>query len=241
MRLCPVCAVEFTPLLLSNQTVIDYCKSCKGVWFDGKELEGVQQQEHVLQVILQNTILHPAPFRCKNCGALNPRIAKQCAACGDSLILRCPNCAKQLDEVRIGSLIADRCQKCRGVWLDGGELSGLFEEFQKVKLLQRSDRPKITTGDAAGVIGDITLNTLIWAPDLVFYSAAAIGELATKLPGVAIEVASHMPELAGKAVEVSGDLISGAIDLAGHAPEAAAGLADLFSSFLEALLGLFSD
>ncbi len=241
MRLCPVCTVEFTPLLLSNQTVIDYCKSCKGVWFDGKELEGVDRQEQVLQTILANTVLHPTPFRCKNCGSLNPRAAKKCGACSDSLSLQCPNCAKKLDEIQIGGLTADRCRKCRGVWLDGGELGGLFAEFQKVKSLQKTDRSKITTGDAAGVIGDITLNTLIWAPDLVFYSATAIGELATKLPGAAIEVAAHMPELAGKAVEVSGDLISGAIELAGHAPEAAAGLADLFSSFLEAIVGLFSD
>jgi len=241
MRLCPVCTVEFTQLLLSNQTVIDYCKSCKGVWFDGKELEGVHRQEKVLKTILETTVLHPSPFRCKHCGALNPRVAKMCTVCNRALILHCPNCAQGLEEIQVGTLIADRCQNCKGVWLDGGELGGLFAEFQKVKSLQKTDRSKITVGDAAGTIGDVTLTTLIWAPELVFYSAAAIGDLATKLPGAAIEVATHMPELAGKAVEVSGDLISGAIDLAGHAPEAAAGIADLVSSFLEAILGLFSD
>ncbi len=241
MRLCPVCTVEFTPLLLSNETIIDYCKSCKGVWFDGKELEGVRREEQVLQTILANTVLHPAPFRCKNCSSLNPRMTKTCAACGKELKLDCPNCARNLDEVQIGTLVVDRCRKCKGVWLDGGELTALFVEFQKVRALQKTDRPKIAIGDAAGTIGDITLTTLIWAPDLVFYSAAAIGEIASKLPGAAIEIASNMPELAGKAVEVSGNLISGAIDLAGHAPEAAAGLADLFSSFLEAILGLFND
>ena len=88
-------------------------------------------------------------------------------------------------------------------------------------------------------VGDVTLNTLIWAPELAYYSAAALGELATKLPGAALEVASQMPEIAGKVAEASGELITGAIDLAGRVPEAAGGVAELLSSFLEALLVLF--
>jgi Zn-finger nucleic acid-binding protein len=239
MKQCPVCAIPFTPLLLGNETEVDYCKNCKGLWFDGKEIERVHREDKVLHAVLNTTTVHPSPFRCVKCGNLNPRKAKACSVCQSELRLVCPKCAQLLNAVSIGKLQVDRCGSCRGIWLDGGELTELFREFQKVKALQKQEPSAISSGDALATAGDLTLHTLIWAPDLVFYSAAALGEIASKLPGAALDIASNMPEIAAKVAEGSGQLITGAIDLASHVPEAAGGIAELLSSFLEALLGLF--
>lgn len=230
--------IVFTPLLLANETEIDYCRSCKGVWFDGKELERVHSEERILHAILDTTTLHPSPLRCKKCGSLNPRSAATCSICRNELRLFCPRCNQALKEIFVGKLQADRCEKCRGVWLDGGELDELFAEFQKVTALQKGDAAA-TKGETMQALGEVTLNTLIWAPELVYYSAAVFGQVASKLPGAALEVASNMPEIAGKVAEASGEVITGAIDLAARVPEAAGSIAELLSSFLEALLGLF--
>ncbi|HEY4491650.1 MAG TPA: zf-TFIIB domain-containing protein [Acidobacteriota bacterium] len=136
MKRCPVCLVTFTPLLPANETEIDYCKSCKSVWFDGKELERVHREEKILHAILDTTTLHPSPFRCKNCGTLNRRSAATCSTCRNELQLHCPRCDQALKGVLVGRLQADRCEQCRGVWLDGGELGELFQEFQKVKMME---------------------------------------------------------------------------------------------------------
>jgi Zn-finger nucleic acid-binding protein len=232
--------------LLSNDTEIDFCKSCKGLWFDDKELEGIRPQDTTLQAILKTTIVPLSPLECKSCGFIQRRTTKKCTACRNPLLLPCPGCGKNLQETQVGTLYADRCTSCRGVWLDGGELELLFSEFQKIRALQDSRKPSRVwnaRGPLDGV-GDLTLHSLIWAPDLLFHAAAATAEIAKNLPNLAegaLDAAGSIPAVAGKAVEVSGELISGAIDLTGKVPEAAAGLGDLLASFLELILGLFSD
>jgi ferredoxin len=42
--------------------------------------------------------------------------------------LRCPKCARKLDETRYNNVRIDRCIGCGGVWLDPGELETLAPE-----------------------------------------------------------------------------------------------------------------
>ena len=47
-------------------------------------------------------------------------------------ILVCPNCEEGMREVRRNDVLIDVCPKCRGVWLDRGELEKLLETARAV-------------------------------------------------------------------------------------------------------------
>lgn len=116
--ICPVCksamiAVEF------NQIELDYCTSCKGVWFDNVELELLFQKlnlEH--ENILLSQVL--------KLGEIRTRHKKR----------RCPICRKNMKLINLGDsseIIIDVCSRGDGLWFDGGELNLLLKE-QSVKL-----------------------------------------------------------------------------------------------------------
>jgi Zn-finger nucleic acid-binding protein len=107
---CPSCRQ-----LLATQTVagieLDACGACGGYWFDeGEVLRLVARLKSAPEVpeLDLKTLLRkpePAPFgNARTC----PRCAAPMAAfnyCYDS------------------NVILDRCERCRGVWMDGGELN----------------------------------------------------------------------------------------------------------------------
>jgi len=47
-------------------------------------------------------------------------------------ILMCPNCSEGMQEVRRNEVQIDVCPKCRGVWLDRGELEKLLHSAREV-------------------------------------------------------------------------------------------------------------
>jgi uncharacterized protein len=48
-------------------------------------------------------------------------------------ILMCPNCNEGMQEVRRNEVQIDVCPKCRGVWLDRGELEKLLHSAREVE------------------------------------------------------------------------------------------------------------
>jgi len=48
-------------------------------------------------------------------------------------ILMCPNCNEGMQEVRRNEVQIDVCPKCRGVWLDRGELEKLLHSARAVE------------------------------------------------------------------------------------------------------------
>jgi hypothetical protein len=42
-RLCPVDGIEMDKAFIRNVVLVDRCPACKGVWFDGDELEIVER------------------------------------------------------------------------------------------------------------------------------------------------------------------------------------------------------
>lgn len=251
MKSCPVCKVSLTALLLEGGVEVDVCPACSGLWFDHAEVEKVHHGDAALNASITLHHANPAPLLCRQCGSFNPRRNKKCTLCGAEVALRCIHCDLLLEEVTVGSLTIDRCNKCRGVWLDGGELSSLFKEFQQLRAMQ-NDQKKLPAGlsrqDALETAGDLTLTTLIWAPELFVYGGLAVAEAAKHLPGLigrgmegAVDLAGQAPEIAGKAVELSSGAISGAIDLAGEVPEAASAVFEIIASFIASILEALSD
>ena len=48
-------------------------------------------------------------------------------------LLMCPNCNEGMQEVRRNEVQIDVCPKCRGVWLDRGELEKLLHSAREVE------------------------------------------------------------------------------------------------------------
>ena len=41
--------------------------------------------------------------------------------------MKCPKCGSDLDEINYQGVMIDRCNECKGIWLDSGELELLTE------------------------------------------------------------------------------------------------------------------
>lgn len=103
---CPKCNAGLTPTNIRG-TEVDKCSTCHGVWFDESELE----------LILQ---LAPSDLRPIKGGSTSDEVNRQKATC--------PRDRAALVRLRTplnSQIVLDSCPKCRGIWLDGGELDKL--------------------------------------------------------------------------------------------------------------------
>ena len=55
-------------------------------------------------------------------------------------LLMCPNCSEGMQEVRRNEVQIDVCPKCRGVWLDRGELEKLLHSARAVEAEYERER-----------------------------------------------------------------------------------------------------
>ena len=101
--ICPVCRIELIGVERSR-VELDYCISCRGLWFDRGELD--------LLAELTGADLRPLSDDAR------PEQATR---------RHCPRCRKNLQEVAIGSIRIDRCPRGEGLWLDRGELGSLID------------------------------------------------------------------------------------------------------------------
>jgi uncharacterized protein len=109
--LCPVCRKPMVIVEFQN-TELDTCLGCRGLWFDAQELgqlfelAGVPERYRDLESQVDR-LPHVGPRR------------------------RCPRCRCRLEPVRAPSarddLILDECPRGDGLWFDQGELESLFE------------------------------------------------------------------------------------------------------------------
>jgi Zn-finger nucleic acid-binding protein len=59
-------------------------------------------------------------------------------------LLMCPNCSEGMQEVRRNEVQIDVCPKCRGVWLDRGELEKLLHSARAVEAEYERERESWT-------------------------------------------------------------------------------------------------
>ncbi|MGH6900529.1 MAG: zf-TFIIB domain-containing protein [Geminicoccaceae bacterium] len=59
-------------------------------------------------------------------------------------LLMCPNCNEGMQEVRRNEVQIDVCPKCRGVWLDRGELEKLLHSARAVEADYERERESST-------------------------------------------------------------------------------------------------
>ena len=48
-------------------------------------------------------------------------------------LLQCPRCKIKMEKLKKGSVIIDVCTKCRGMWLDKGEIEKLVKIAQELR------------------------------------------------------------------------------------------------------------
>jgi hypothetical protein len=127
-----------------------------------------------------------------------------------------------MERRRHGQLVLDLCRRCEGVWFDHAELTQLWQ----LSVLSAAERAKEPgrVSRAAAVGGDVLLETLFWAPDLVVYGASA----ATHAAGAAAQSVGSLVS-SGAAAEAA----TSAADVVGHAAEG------VFSLIADIIGGLF--
>jgi Zn-finger nucleic acid-binding protein len=91
---------------------IDECSSCQGIWFDADELRRVKDaSDRDLRWMDFELWKHPDRFRV------------------NTIPVKCPSCTTALVAIDYDAtgVEVDFCSKCRGVWLDAGELERIID------------------------------------------------------------------------------------------------------------------
>jgi len=101
---CPRCWVEMKEReedIFGPNIVIDTCPKCNGIWLDNGELKKMIKDKEV-----------------------SDYLTKKIGTKSHSPLI-CPRCRNIMDIEKAEDVEVDVCLKCRGVWLDAGELEGL--------------------------------------------------------------------------------------------------------------------
>jgi Zn-finger nucleic acid-binding protein len=124
--ICPVC--KYDMIVVEYQNIeLDYCNSCKGVWFDSGELE---------LLLKSYSLEEPKTFLD---GILNSH-----EAVSSEKKRNCPVCGHKMQKTAIGGqpeILIDMCRDKHGLWFDGGEVA------QLIRRLAGEQPPKHDSGE----------------------------------------------------------------------------------------------
>ena len=112
--ICPVCKDAMIVVEYHN-IELDYCNSCKGVWFDTGELELLLESHGIEET---KTFLD---------GILNSQ-----EAVSSEKQRNCPICGRKMKKTAIGGqteILIDICHDEHGLWFDGGEVTQLLRHL----------------------------------------------------------------------------------------------------------------
>jgi uncharacterized protein len=122
-RLCPECDLELVTTVVAT-IELDSCQQCSGIWFDYNELKTVSETDsrHLPEMDNLLSVAERTVERRKR---------------------KCPCCKTLMSLKQRGDVELDNCQRCAGIWLDGGELTLVLEAYQK-------ERERLKRGEEAG-------------------------------------------------------------------------------------------
>ena len=105
---CPVCDID-TIVVERENVEIDYCISCRGLWFDAGEIELLSEK---LACDIDLSGLGAAPATVSE----RPR--------------KCPRCETKMNKVELQGgrrVLVDWCPGNHGLWFDPGEVGSLLK------------------------------------------------------------------------------------------------------------------
>jgi len=112
--ICPVC--KYPMIVVEYHNIeLDYCNSCKGVWFDSGELE----------LLLKSQGLEESK-------AFFDGIINSQEAASSEKKRKCPICGRKMKKTAIGGqpeILIDVCRDNHGLWFDGGEVAQLISRL----------------------------------------------------------------------------------------------------------------
>jgi Zn-finger nucleic acid-binding protein len=123
--ICPVCKNDMIVVEYHN-IELDYCNSCKGVWFDYEELE---------LLLKSYGLAEPKAFFD---GILNSQ-----EAVSSEKKRNCPICGHKMKKTAIGGqpeILIDVCRDKHGLWFDGGEVTQLIQRLAEEHPPKRDSR-----------------------------------------------------------------------------------------------------
>jgi len=112
--ICPACKSDMI-VVEHHKIELDYCTSCRGVWFDAGELE---------------LLLESAGF--EGLEPLLANLAGSTEAGSGEKRRKCPICVKKMKKIVVGQepeILLDICRQGDGLWFDGGELAQLVGQL----------------------------------------------------------------------------------------------------------------
>jgi len=111
---CPVC--KYDMIVVEYHSIeLDYCNSCRGVWFDYGELELLLKSQGLEET---KTFLD---------GILNSQ-----EAASSEKKRNCPICGHKMKKTTMGEqprILIDICRDKHGLWFDGGEVAQLIKRL----------------------------------------------------------------------------------------------------------------
>jgi Zn-finger nucleic acid-binding protein len=126
--ICPVC--KYDMIVVEYHSIeLDYCNSCKGVWFDSGELElllksyGLEEPKAFFDGIF-NSQEAASPEKKRNC----------------------PICGRKMKKTAIGGqpeILIDVCRDKHGLWFDGGEVTQLIRHLAGEHPPERDSRGQV--------------------------------------------------------------------------------------------------
>jgi len=128
---CPACFNNLTQTQVGSVTV-DVCQGgCGGIWFDGFELQRVDEEhetagERLLNIQRDERV--QVDFSRK----------RQCPRCTEMILQRHFFSAKRQVEV-------DECPNCGGYWLDAGELAKIRAEKSQAAAAEKASQSSVSS------------------------------------------------------------------------------------------------
>jgi len=107
--------IEKTKQTTRGLIYYDICEACGSIWFDAGEMDAV-----VLPVY--RSVEKSSTERAQ--GVSEP--LRQCPRCGDAYM-------NKVLFLAYSDILLDRCWKCHGFWLDGGELKLINRNLRELK------------------------------------------------------------------------------------------------------------
>ncbi len=107
---CPKCYGELSQMHYESVQV-DFCKCCKGVWFNSDELNHViddlatREETENAAIELEKEIVGKYDIEDAGCS---------CPQCGEAM--------KQFNYAYDSNIILDKCEFCDGIWTDQSEI-----------------------------------------------------------------------------------------------------------------------
>lgn len=131
---CPSCKKETLQEITFCKNQIERCSQCKGIWFNQDELrKSKDEEDQFLKWLDVDLWKDSSKFQASTSSKV------------------CPVCKVNLYEVNYGGsgIKVDVCNKCKGIWLDGGEFQEIIAYLKdKVTTESLSDYLKHTFEEA---------------------------------------------------------------------------------------------